>query len=105
MPILLDPEETETAILLDFTGDLAGRRVLEIGSGNGRLTWRFAHLAEYVAGIEPETEKFNRAVTDLPSNLKNKVTFHNLGFEDFAASWRMQPEPVRFDLAILSWPL
>lgn len=105
MTISLDPEETETAILLDFTGDLAGKRVLEIGSGDGRLTWRFAHLAKYVVGIEPKIEKFNLAVTDLPSSLKDKVTFLNLGLEDFAASWRVQPDPVRFDLAILSWSL
>ncbi len=85
MTILLDPEEAETAILLDFTGDLAGMRVLEIGSGDGRLTWRFAHLAKYVVGIEPKTEKFSRAMTDLPSGLKNKIAFHNLGLEDFAA--------------------
>ena len=105
MTILLDPEETETAILLDFTGDLAGRRVLEIGSGDGRLTWRYAHLAEYVVGIELKTEKFSRAVSDLPYSLKDRVAFINLGLEEFAASWRMQPEPVRFDLAILSWSL
>lgn len=105
MTIYLDPEETETAILLDFTGDLAGKRVMEIGSGDGRLTWRFAHLAESVVGIEPSLEKFERAVKDIPTSLKGKVTFLNLGLEEFVASWRLEPEPVRFDLAILSWSL
>ena len=105
MTILIDPEQTETAILLDFAGDLAGRRLLEIGSGDGRLTWRFAHLAESVVGIEPSLEKFNRAVTDLPSGLENRVTLLNLDLEDFAASWHLQPEPFRFDLAIMSWSL
>jgi cyclopropane fatty-acyl-phospholipid synthase-like methyltransferase len=105
MTIFLDLEETETAILLDFTGDLTGRRVLEIGSGDGRLTWRFAHRAEFVTGIEPSTEQFSRALKDIPSGLKNKVAFHNLGLEEFTASLRSQPETIPFDLAILSWSL
>ncbi len=105
MTISLDPEQTETAILLDFTGDLAGRRVLEIGSGDGRLTWRYAHLAESVVGIEPSLEKFNQAINDIPPGLENKVAFQNISLEEFSANLHSLPEPELFDLAILSWSL
>jgi len=37
MTIRVDPEQNETCALFNFV-DLDGRRVLEIGSGNGRLT-------------------------------------------------------------------
>jgi hypothetical protein len=39
MTVRVDPEQNEIGALLDFV-NLDGRRVLEIGSGNGRLTWR-----------------------------------------------------------------
>jgi tRNA A58 N-methylase Trm61 len=101
MTILIDPEESERRTLLEFTGDLAGRRILEIGSGNGRLTWRFAHLAGSVVAIEPNADKFSLALQDFPSHLKDKVEFHQLNLEEYAAS----PSARRFDLAILSWSL
>ena len=105
MTILLDPEQTETAILLDFTGELAGRRILEIGSGDGRLTWRFAHLAESVVGLEPSPDKYGRGLNNLPSSLKNRVAFHNIGLEEYSADRGSLSEPKLFDLAILSWSL
>ena len=33
--------------------DLGGAEVLEIGCGDGRLTWRYAERAAYVTAIEP----------------------------------------------------
>ena len=101
MTIILDPEETEKRILLQLTGDLSSRRVLEIGSGIGRLTWRFAHLAGSVVGLEPDAEKFSQANRDFPHNLRGKVEFLPMGLEEYAASTPKNP----FDLAILSWSL
>ena len=39
MPIRLDPQGNEPAALFDFAGSSAGQRVLEIGCGDGCLTW------------------------------------------------------------------
>ena len=41
MTIRTDPEGNETATLFDLV-DLDGAEVLEIGCGDGRLTWRYA---------------------------------------------------------------
>ena len=38
MNITIDPERNEVDVLLDFAGNLEGKRVLEIGAGYGRLT-------------------------------------------------------------------
>jgi hypothetical protein len=50
----------ETAALRKLV-DLTGLRVLEIGSGDGRLTRRYAPEAAEVLGIEPDEELVARA--------------------------------------------
>lgn len=102
MPVQLDVEGNETSALLDYAGDLAGRRVLEIGCGDGRLTWRYAGEAAQVTAIDSNAEKVARAQADLPAELHGRVEFHTLGLGDFAAG---PGRGERFDLAILSWSL
>jgi tRNA G46 methylase TrmB len=48
--IHVDPEGNETAELFDLV-DVEGREVLEIGSGDGRLTWRYADRAADPIGL------------------------------------------------------
>lgn len=105
MTIIIDPEETETAILLDFTGDLKGKLVLEIGSGDGRMTRRFAQMARRVTGLEPKLEDNLKAIQELPASLENKVKFLNQNLEGFYDEWQAGPQPEPFDLVILSWSL
>jgi cyclopropane fatty-acyl-phospholipid synthase-like methyltransferase len=42
MSIIKDPEGSEIQALFDLYTDWGGKSVLEIGSGDGRLTWRYA---------------------------------------------------------------
>lgn len=100
MTIEVDPEENETRTLFDLT-DLRGRRVLEIGSGDGRLTWRYAGRAAHVTAIDSFAEGLTRAQDAIPADLSGRVAFHHIAFEDFAAT----TEPSAFDTAILSWSL
>ncbi|HZY41350.1 MAG TPA: class I SAM-dependent methyltransferase, partial [Anaerolineae bacterium] len=58
-----DPEDTETAALLDFA-DFTGKRVLEIGCGDGRLTWRYAAGAAHVTAIDPDADDIAIAIED-----------------------------------------
>lgn len=100
MSVRIDPEENETRALFAHA-DLAGKRVLEIGSGEGRLTWRYAARAGRVIAVEPFEPHFNRATISLPEELQGRVQFHNLPFEEFAAA----TPPSSFEVVILSWSL
>jgi 2-polyprenyl-3-methyl-5-hydroxy-6-metoxy-1,4-benzoquinol methylase len=94
-----DPEGNETEALFALV-DLDGAQVLEIGCGDGRLTWRYAERAAHVTAIEPFGDSIARAKerlreTHLP------VEFHHANFEDFAAD----TDADVFDIALLSWSL
>jgi len=100
MTIQRDPERNEIKFLHRFA-DFASspQRVLEIGCGEGRLTWRYARAAGYVVGIEIERDDLRVATIDRPSDLAEKVVFAN------ADSIRLPFSKETFDLAILSWSL
>jgi 2-polyprenyl-3-methyl-5-hydroxy-6-metoxy-1,4-benzoquinol methylase len=97
-PVRSDPEDTETAALhalIDFTG----RRVLEIGCGDGRLTWRYADRAASVVAIDPDAAEIATAREDCPPALRNRIEFRATRLEDFI------PPAEKFDLAFLAWSL
>ena len=102
MPVRLDPDNNETRALFDFTGSLVGKDVLEVGCGDGRLTWRYADPAAHVVGIDPNQDKIARARSEIPPYLRGRVEFHALNLETFAAE---DDQNGRFDLVILSWSL
>jgi 2-polyprenyl-3-methyl-5-hydroxy-6-metoxy-1,4-benzoquinol methylase len=103
MTISFDLEENEIKILAEMAGDLSGKRVLEIGCGDGRLTWRYASQAAQVVAIDPDPEKIERARQNLPSGLSERVRFHACTLEELAA--QPSPQANRFDLVLLSWSL
>ena len=99
MPILLDHEQNETRALFSLFNDFAGKSVLEIGCGDGRLTWRYAEGAARVIAIDPDSVKFAKIESTRPPSLGH-VTFMNIGLEPFAAQ-----NKEKFDIAILAWSL
>jgi ubiquinone/menaquinone biosynthesis C-methylase UbiE len=94
----LDPEGTETRVLHSLVR-LAGRDVLEIGSGNGRLTWRYAERAASVVGLEPEETHVLRARAAMPAALRNRVDFR------VADAARVELRDAVFDVVVLSWSI
>ena len=98
MAVQIDPEGHEKEALLTFTGNLAGKRVLEIGCGRGRLTYQFAHLASHTIGIDPDATRIAKAQQNLPLHLFGRVDFHVAAIENY------QPSTL-FDLIIFSWSL
>ena len=99
MTVRIDPEGNETAALFDLV-DLDGREVLEIGCGDGRLTWRYADRAAHVTAIEPFEDAIARANSRLSETPNERIEFRHVAFEDFAASGADV-----FDVALLSWSL
>jgi len=96
----IDPENSETNALLGMA-DFTGKHVLEIGCGDGRLTWRYADRAAYITAIEPGAEQIQLAKDNLPDHLKDKIEFHVASLEDFAANIKSS----KFDIVILSYSL
>lgn len=100
MAIVEDPEGNETFALhqmLDFTD----QAILEVGCGEGRLTWRYADKAAQVTAIDPVAEDIESARASMPHRLKGRVSFIESSIDDFAESIRSPS----FDVAIFAWSL
>jgi len=100
MTIRTDPENNEARALSDMA-NFSGHHVLEIGCGDGRVTWLYADKAAHVTAIDPSASQIALAREQLPGQLQGRVEFHDIAFEDFAAA----SSPSAFDIVILSWSL
>ena len=98
MPIQKDPEEIEKSHLKKATA-FAHARVVEIGCGDGRLTWRYAPLCDRVTGIDLDVEALQAATAACPKDLFEKVSFAQ------ADSLNLPLCNGVFDTAILAWSL
>jgi ubiquinone/menaquinone biosynthesis C-methylase UbiE len=94
-----DPEGSETRYLLRLAefGGSTSQRVLEIGCGDGRLTWRYANAAAQVIGIDLHADDLRVAMADRPNNLADKV---NLARAD---AIHLPFANASFDLSIFAW--
>jgi ubiquinone/menaquinone biosynthesis C-methylase UbiE len=96
MPIRKDPEGTETLHLQEMV-DFPGRRVLEVGCGDGRLTWRYAASAARVTGVDPDAAALRELLSARPESLREIVL-------PVQANSESLPFPKNtFDIAILAW--
>jgi ubiquinone/menaquinone biosynthesis C-methylase UbiE len=96
MTAQIDPERNESKHLHRFA-DLADRRVLEIGCGEGRLTWNYARAARQTVGIDPDLDALRVAKVDRPYDLESKTVFA------CAMSEYLPFSKATFDLAIFAW--
>jgi len=96
MTIQKDIERNETRYLHRFA-DFAGKRVLEIGCGEARLTWQYAKETRSTIGIDIDADALRVAMIDRSSDLENKVNFSR------AMSEQLPFSKETFDLALLAW--
>ena len=97
MGYVKDPEGAEAGVL-GQTADFTGARVLEVGCGDGRLTWLYAARATRVFGLDPDEEKIALARSSTPPELSDRVAFEVGEVEDLSRT-------AVFDVAFLSWSL
>ncbi len=98
MTLLIDPEEREIRELFRAVA-FKNREVLEIGCGDGRLTFRYAAVTRRVHAFDQFDDLVKLARQNTPTDLRGKIHFGN-------ASAEQLPYPAeRFDLALLAWSL
>ncbi len=98
MTLQKDPERNETRYLHKFA-DFTNKRVLEVGCGEGRLTWQYARGTQTTIGIDPDRDALRVTTVDRPADLQNKVLFA------CSDSQHLPFSKETFDIAILAWSL
>ena len=98
MTRVLDPEGAHLAALRRL-GDFRGRRVLELGCGDGRLTLGIAAEAASVLAFDPDAKAVERARRPLPAELAQRVSYR------VASGKEIELERVSFNLVVFSWSL
>ena len=98
MTLRIDPEQNEVRALEGVT-DWHGKRVLEIGCGNGRLTVRLARLGATVHAIDPDTKLIRAARRILPSRFAKRVRYK------VGKAERLDHPDESFDLVVFAWAL
>jgi ubiquinone/menaquinone biosynthesis C-methylase UbiE len=91
----IDPEGAETQALAELVA-LDGLRILELGCGNGRVTFRYAHAANQVLAVDPDADRIAEARAATPERLEETITFVVARAEDVDAP------PGSFDVALFS---
>jgi ubiquinone/menaquinone biosynthesis C-methylase UbiE len=98
MTLTRDPEGHETDWIHEFI-DFRGKRVLEIGAGSGRLTWRYADAVQHSVGVDLDEEYLNFAPRECPPELRSVAAWAQ------ADAARLPFARGKFDLAVLAWSL
>ena len=98
MTLQKDPERNESRYLHEFA-DFTKKRVLEVGAGEGRMTWQYAKGTQVTIGIDPDIDALRIAKIDRPADLERQVLM------SCAASENLPFAKETFDIAVLAWSL
>ena len=98
MTLQKDPEGFERKYLHRYA-DFRDARVLEIGCGEGRLTWKYASASRLTIGLDPDHDALRVARADCPADLRGRVHFTG------ASAYHLPLPKETFDTAVLAWSL
>ncbi len=99
MPLAMDPAGAEIRALKK-AAQWKGRRVIEIGCGDGRLTLRLAALgAAHIEALDPDLKRLRKARRQLPARYRRRIAYH------VGQAGHLKYHDGLFDTAIFSWAL
>jgi ubiquinone/menaquinone biosynthesis C-methylase UbiE len=99
MPLVMDPAGTELRALQKAI-DWRGKRVLETGCGDGRLTLRLATLGpRSIEALDPDPQHIRLARRNLPPRYEKRIAYH-VGHAE-----SLKYPPRSFDIVVFSWVL
>ena len=98
MTLQRDSDRREMRFLRKYA-DLHGKRLLEIGCGEGRLTWQYANEPRFTLAVDLDRDALRVARVDRPEDLEDSV---HLACAD---SIHLPFAKENFDIAILAWSL
>ena len=99
MPLVMDPAGKEVRALQTAV-DWRGKRVLEMGCGDGRLTLRLAALGPGdIEALDPDPKRIGLARKNRPQNYAERIAYH-VGHAE-----RLRYPARSFDIVVFSWVL
>ena len=98
MTLQRDPEGLEQKTLHALV-DFKNKRVLEVGCGEGRLTFKYAAASSLTVGFDPDHDALRIARADSPHAMQQHVHFAE------ASASHVPFSKETFDIAILAWSL
>ena len=100
MSLTRDAAGIQAAEMMNIA-DFHDREVLEIGCGEGYITYIYASKTKHVDAIDPESDRIEKAKGGLPADLKEKVAFIAADIADYETAIPGK----RYDIAIFAWSL
>lgn len=98
MTLRVDPEKNEVHALKEMT-EWRGKRVLEIGCGDGRLTRRLATLGAQIEAIDSDKKLITLARKQIPERYVDRVKFR------VGTAENLKSPPRIFDIVVFAWSL
>jgi 2-polyprenyl-3-methyl-5-hydroxy-6-metoxy-1,4-benzoquinol methylase len=98
MPAIIDPDGVEIVTMRELV-DFEGLRIVEIGCGEGRLTFECGREGASVLAFDSDKDAIRKARADTPRALRQRICF------EVANAAQIELPKGEFDLALFSWSL
>jgi ubiquinone/menaquinone biosynthesis C-methylase UbiE len=98
VPATIDPDGVEIMTINELV-DLQGLRIVEIGAGDGRLTFEVGQAAASVLAYDSDADAIRKARAETPEALRRSIRF------EVADAAALELPKGEFDLALFSWSL
>ena len=98
MPAIIDPDGVEIVTIKELV-DLRDLRIVEIGCGDGRLTFECGREAASVVAVDSDEDAIRKARSETPNALRRRIRF------EVADAAQLELPKGEFDLALFSWSL